>query len=57
MGYNRENGKPVSYIPPGGSVPEKAPYLLARHCVEEYSNLRDFLPQLYAEQLGKPFDM
>lgn len=55
LGYSMRDRTPVLMLPPGGRIPEEAPYMLARHCVEEYSNLRSFLPALYREQAGQPW--
>ncbi len=50
MGYNLVDRVPQLMLPPGGSFPEAAAAGLFIHCIEEFGNLRSFLPQLYAEQ-------
>jgi len=50
MGYNLVDRVPRLMLPPGGSFPEAAVAGLFIHCIEEFGNLRSFLPQLYAEQ-------
>ena len=54
LGYTFSGRKPVCMIPEGSSVPEKAIYQLACHCVQEYSNLKHILPGLYEEQKNLP---
>lgn len=52
LGYHMFDGKPKLLLPPGFRVPEAAPFGLAMHNVQEYSNLRAILPQIYTEQKG-----
>ncbi len=50
QGYTFQNGKPIAVSSAARPVPEQAPFLLAKHCAEEYANLASFLPQIYAEE-------
>jgi len=49
MGYRMSQGKPELILPPGVSVPAIAVQGLARHNVQEFSNLGVLLPEIYAE--------
>ena len=49
MGYRMSQGKPELILPPGVSVPTIAVQGLARHNVQEFSNLGVLLPEIYAE--------
>lgn len=53
MGYQVVEKRPVCILPPGAKVPWQAALGLARHNVEEYSNLRVLLPMIYEEQKNK----
>jgi phloretin hydrolase len=53
MGYTLIDGKPVHMLPYGIKVPVEAIQGLAQHNVEEYSNLRVLLPEIYAELGGR----
>ena len=53
LGYQVVEKRPVCILPPGAKVPWQAPFGLAVHNVQEYSNLRAFLPKIYAEQRDK----
>ena len=55
MGYRLSQGKPELVLPPGISVPVIAVQGLARHNVQEFSNLGVLLPEIYAE-FGGPLD-
>jgi phloretin hydrolase len=55
MGYRLSQRKPVLVLPPGISVPVIAVQGLARHNVQEFSNLGVLLPEIYAE-FGGPLD-
>jgi len=53
VGYTIKDRRPVCVLPPGVRVPGEVPFGIAQHDVHEYSNLRSFLPRIYAEQEGK----
>ena len=53
MGYTLIDGKPVHMLPYGIKVPVEAIQGLAQHNVEEYSNLRVVLPEIYDELGGR----
>ena len=55
IGYRLSQGKPELVLPPGISVPVIAVQGLARHNVQEFSNLGVLLPEIYAE-FGGPLD-
>ena len=50
MGYTMRDRKPVCLLPPEVKVPWQAPFGLSQHCVQEYSNLRAFLPSIFGEE-------
>jgi hypothetical protein len=50
MGYNVDEAQPRLMLAPGAKLPESAAAGLFIHCIEEFGNLRSFLPQLYREQ-------
>jgi phloretin hydrolase len=53
MGCTLIDGKPVHMLPYGIKVPVEAIQGLAQHNVEEYSNLREILPEIYKELGGR----
>ncbi len=53
MGYLLVDRKPVCMLPAGAKVPVEAIQGLAQHNVEEYSNLRVLLPEIYKELGGR----
>ncbi len=55
MGYRIVHGIPVCVLPPGMQVPAEFPMALALHNVEEYGNLAELLPRVYAEYGDQPF--
>ncbi len=54
LGCTIKDGVPVCVLPPGVRIPEMVPFGIAQHDVHEYSNLRAFLPSIYAEQATWP---
>jgi hypothetical protein len=53
MGYTLIAKKPVMMLPYGVKVPVQAIQGLAEHNVREYTNLRNVLPEIYAELGGR----
>ncbi|KAI8474488.1 MAG: hypothetical protein J3K34DRAFT_407931 [Monoraphidium minutum] len=64
IGFQQQGNRPASttkrynnrYTRPafGGKDPEGSAVLWQKHCLEEFSNLKHFLPQLYTQVTGKP---
>jgi len=53
MGYTLIDGRPVMMLPYGVKVPVEAIQGLAEHNVREFTNLRNVLPEIYAELGGR----
>ena len=56
MGWGMEKGKAKCYINPGFRMPDFVPKNLAKHCIDEYTNLKFFLPELYKEFGSDPIE-
>jgi hypothetical protein len=52
MGYHIVNKTPYLLLPNGVRLPEFVPAGLARHNVQEFTNLASFLPEIFNEQKG-----
>jgi len=50
IGYRMVNRVPVCILPPGVVLPVNMPRGLFQHNIDEFSNLRSFLPQIYEEE-------
>jgi hypothetical protein len=50
IGYKIVDRTPVCVLPPGIAIPEFVPRGLFQHNIDEFSNLRSFLPQIYQEE-------
>jgi hypothetical protein len=50
IGYRFVDRKPVCILPPGIAIPVNIPRGLFQHNIDEFSNLRSFLPQIYGEE-------
>ena len=50
IGYRMVNRVPVCILPPGVVLPVNMPRGLFQHNIDEFSNLRSFLPQIYQEE-------
>ena len=53
MGYQIVDKKAKLMLPPGASVPLSVCQGLFKHCIEEYSNFKVFLPKIYQELEGR----
>jgi hypothetical protein len=53
QGWQFIDRKPIKVLPDGMEVPMQNIEGCARHNTLEYSNLRGFLPKIYAEMQGK----
>lgn len=54
IGYHVINGEGKCLIPPDAVLPEEVAMGLIAHFTKEYANLAKILPQVYAEESGKP---
>jgi len=50
IGYKIVDRTPICVLPPGIAIPEFVPRGLFQHNIDEFSNLRSFLPQIYQEE-------
>jgi hypothetical protein len=50
IGYRLVDRVPICILPPGIAIPGMVPRGLFQHNIDEFSNLRSFLPQIYREE-------